>query len=30
MKNENFRFYMKTQSKLGKQTIEIFNDLKIA
>jgi len=27
-KNENFRFFIKTQSKLGKQTIEIFNDLK--
>jgi len=30
MKNENFRFYLKTQFKLGKQTIEIFNDLKAA
>ena len=24
----NFRFYIKTQYKLGKQTIEIFNQLK--
>ena len=28
MKNENFRFYIKPQSKLGRQKIEIFNDLK--
>ena len=28
IENENFRFYIKTQSKLGKQMIEIFNDLK--
>jgi len=30
IKNENFRFYIKAQSKLGKTTIEIFNDLKAA
>ena len=28
MKNENCRFYIKTQYRLGKQTIEILYDLK--
>ena len=28
MENVNFRFYIKTQYKLGKQAIEIFNQLK--
>ena len=28
MEIENFRFYIKTQFKLGKQTIAIFHDLK--
>ena len=28
MENVNFRFFIKTQYRLGKQTIEIFNELK--
>ena len=28
MENVNFRFYIKTQYKLGKQATEIFNQLK--
>ena len=28
MENANFRFYIKTQYKLGKQATEIFNQLK--
>ena len=28
MEKVNFRFYIRTQYKLGKQTIEIFNQLK--
>ena len=28
MENVNFRFYIKTQYKLGKQAFEIFNQLK--
>jgi len=28
MENVNFRFYIKTQYRLGKQTIEFFNELK--
>jgi len=30
MENLNFRFYIKTQYELGKQTIEIINKLKVA